>query len=88
MLGEKDFNLKQLVFAHLTINSIRNKDTNLSFFLRKSKAIMISETKIDNSFSVENFIVEDYRRAYRFKRANSNGAIILYVRENIVFAKI
>ena len=44
---------------------------------------MISETKIDESFPKENFLIEGYSRPYRLDRDSNEGRIMLYVRENI-----
>ena len=44
-------NVDRLIFAHLDINSIRNKFDNLSQLMRgKIDVLLISETKIDDSF--------------------------------------
>ena len=47
------FLLISLVFAHLNINSIRNKFEELAVF-------MISETKIDESFPVAIFLIDGF----------------------------
>ena len=47
----KSDNLNKLVFAHLSINSIRNK---FEFFCRARDVLMISETKIYDSFPTGN----------------------------------
>ena len=44
-------NVDRLIFAHLNINSIRNKFDNLSQLIRgKIDVLLISETKIGDSF--------------------------------------
>ena len=49
-------NLKKLVFAHLNINSIRNKFELISEqFINNIEVLMVSETKTDDSFLIENF---------------------------------
>ena len=45
---------------------------------------MISETKIDESFPNENFLIEGYSRPYRLDRDSNGGGIMLYVREDIL----
>lgn len=49
-------NLKKLVSAHLNINSIRNKFELISEqFISNIEVLMVSETKTDDSFLIENF---------------------------------
>ena len=52
-------NLNKLVFAHLNINSIRNKSDLLSEQIKgNADVLIISETKIDDSFPVDQFLIE------------------------------
>ena len=44
---------------------------------------MISETKLDNSFPVSQFLVDDYTPPFRLDRDNNRGGIMLFVREDI-----
>ena len=44
---------------------------------------MISETKLDNSFPVSQFLVDDYTPPSRLDRENNRGGIMLFVREDI-----
>ena len=49
-------NLNKLAFAHLNINSIRNKFELISGQVRRNiDILMVSETKTDDSFLIENF---------------------------------
>lgn len=49
-------NLKKLVFTHLNINSIRNNFELISEqFISNIEVLMVSETKTDDSFLIENF---------------------------------
>ena len=44
-------NLNKLIFAHLNINSIRNKFDSLADIIKDNiDILMISETKVDDSF--------------------------------------
>ena len=54
-------NLNKLVFAHLSINSVRNKFELLSRQVRGNvDVLMVSETKIDDSFPIGNFLIHDF----------------------------
>ena len=44
---------------------------------------MISETKIDNSFPIANFLIDGFSNPYRGDRNSSRGGITLYVKEDI-----
>ena len=70
-------NLDKLIFAHLNINSIRNKFELLSKQIKGNvDVLMISETKIDDSFPVGQFLIEGFWTPYRLDR-NSKGGDIL-----------
>ena len=71
-------NLNRLTFAHLNINSIRNKFEFLSTQVKGNiDILMISETKIDDSLSI------GFTSPYRLDRDNNGVGIMLYVREDI-----
>ena len=77
-------NLNKLIFAHLNINSIRNKFELLSEQVKGNvDVLMISETKIDDSFPVSQFLIEGFCTPYRLDRNSKGGGILLYVREDI-----
>ena len=44
---------------------------------------MISETKLDDSFSGGQFFIEGYHTPFRFDRNGNAGGILIYVREDI-----
>ena len=44
---------------------------------------MVSETKIDDTFPVGNFVIDGFSTPYRLDRDNNGGGIMLYVREDI-----
>ena len=54
-------NVNKLVFAHLNINSIRNKFEFLAMQIKsKIDILMTSATKIDQSFPKKKFLIEGY----------------------------
>ena len=77
-------NSDKFVFAHVNINSIRNK---FEFFSTQAKGnidvSMVSETKINKSFPVGNFVIDGFSKTYRLDRDSSGGGIMLYIREDI-----
>ena len=55
-------NLSKLVFAHLNINSIRNK---FELLCEQVDVLMVSETKIDDSFPIGNFLIHGFSPPYK-----------------------
>ena len=77
-------NFNRLVLVHIKINSIRNKfDILVKQITNNVDVLMISETKLDNSFTEGQFLIPGYSSPYRFDRNCRGGGIILYVREDI-----
>ena len=73
-----------MAFALLNINSIRNKFELLSEQVRGNvDVLMISETKIDDSFPIGNFLIHGFSPPYRLDRDSKGGGIMLYIREDI-----
>ena len=66
--------MNKIIFAHLNINSIKNKFEELISQVKGTiDVLMISETKIDDSFN----------QPYRIDQISYGGGIMLYVREKI-----
>ena len=76
--------MNKLIFAHLNINSISNKFEDLISQVKGTvDVIIISETKIGDSFPIANFLIHGFGQPYRIHRNSSGGGIMLYVREDI-----
>ena len=45
---------------------------------------MVSETKIDESFPLNQFLIESYCTPFRHDRDSRGGGIIIYIREDII----
>ena len=77
-------NTNKLVFAHVNINSLRNKFELLADQVTGNiDVLMISETKIDDSFPLGNFLIGGFSKPYRLDCDSLGGGILLYVREDI-----
>ena len=75
---------KQLIFAHLNINSVRNKfDLLTEKVAGNIDVLMIRERKIDESFPVGNFLLPEFSVPYRSDHDSKGGGILLYAREDI-----
>ena len=70
-----------MVFAHLNINSIRNKFELLSEQVRGNvDVLMVSETKIDDNFPIGIFLTHGSSPACRLDRDSKGGGVMLYIR--------
>ena len=70
-------NTHKLVFARININSLRNKFELLVDQVKGN----ISETKIDDSFPLGNFLINGFSKPYRLDRDSLGGGI--YVEINL-----
>ena len=77
-------NKKRPIIAQLNINSLRNKFGFLSSHITKYVDILLlSETKLDDSFPTAQFLLNGFCKPYRLDRSLNGGGILLYVRDDI-----
>ena len=77
-------NLKRIILGHLNINSVRNKFDLLVDQIKGNVDIMvISETKLDESFPNGQFIIPGYALPCRLDCNQFGGGIMVFVREDI-----
>ena len=73
----------KIIMAHININSLRNKFDMLTNSVSEYRDIlMISETKLDDTFSHALYHLKDIN-PYRLDRYTHGGGILVYVKENI-----
>ena len=73
-----------MIIGQLNINSLRNKfDSLVQQASGNIDILMVSETKFDNSFPVNQFLMDGYTPPFRLDRDNNRGGITLFVREGI-----
>ena len=46
--------------------------------------LLVSETKIDDSFPIRNFLMDGFRTLYRLDRNSNSGGLMLFFREDIL----
>ena len=81
---KSSLNLNRLIFGQININSIRNTfELLFSLVSNNIDVLLISETKIDNTFPVSQFYVPGYSVPYRLDRTENGGGIMLYVKKHI-----
>ena len=74
----------KLILNQVNINLIRNQSEALKFIIdHKIDIFLISETKLDDSFSAAQFLIKSFRAPYRFDRNSKGGGLLLYIREDI-----
>ena len=77
-------NINRIIFAHININSLRNKFDQLVDGIEGSVDIlMISETKLDETFPIRQFCISGFGLPYRLDRNGHGGGILVYIREDI-----
>ena len=79
------FLITLLGFDHLNITSICNKFELLSEKVKGNiDVLMISETKVNHSFPIENFLIDGFSIPYHSDHDSKGGGIMLFMREDIL----
>ena len=77
-------NLRRIIFAYLNINSLRNKvDALLGQMKGSVHILLISETKLNESFPVGQFKITNFTSPFRGDWKEFGGRIMVFVREDI-----
>ena len=77
-------NPSRIIFGQININSIRNKFAQLIYIVSNEiDILMVSETKLDDTFPTSQFLMQGYSTPFRKDRTSKGGVILLYVREDI-----
>ena len=70
--------------GHLNINSVRNKFEALTYIIDNNiDLLLISETKLDDSFPTAQFQMKGFSVPYRYDRNGKGGGLLLYICEDI-----
>ena len=77
-------NVDKITFAHLNINSVRNKlDQQNDMIEGYIDVLMISESNLDNNFTDGKFLIEGDGVLIQINRNILGGGIMLFVRSDI-----
>ena len=75
---------EKITVSHLNINLIRNKFDAWSFIIDINiHKLLISENKLDDSFSFGQFRLKTCYTPYRLDRDSKRGGVLLYFCEDI-----
>ena len=76
--------MHKIVVGQITINSIRNKFDHLMAAVSGNiDILLITETKLDSIFPVNQFYLNGYNVPYRNDRNNNGGGTLVYIRDDI-----
>ena len=77
-------NINRLIVGHLNINSIVRKFEDLKAIIDSNIDILVlTETKLDESYNTHMFDIEGYSLPFRCNRDKNGGGVLVYVREGI-----
>ena len=82
-------NIGGVIVGYLNINSIFKKFNALrEIVLENIDILMIAETKVDASFPMGQFAIEEFSTPYRLDRNKNGGGLLVYVRSNIPYHQL
>ena len=74
----------RLILGHVNINSIWNKFDALTYIIgNNTDVILISETKIDDTFPTAQFFIKGFSAPYRQDRNRTGGGLLLFVQGDV-----
>ena len=77
-------NVDRLIIGHLNINSLRNKFEALKIITKGNLDILIiTESKLDDTFPINQFIIDGFSPPFRVDHNKNSGGVIIYVRDDI-----
>ena len=80
----REENPDKLIFGNLNINSVYPKFDQMKFSLQgKVDILILTETKLDESFPTTQFLIEGYSKPFRLDRNRNGGGLLVYIREDI-----
>ena len=77
-------NVNRLIVAQLNINSLRNKfHTLIDIVSGKVDILVLTETKLDETFPKNQFLIEGFAVPFPLDRNDHGGGVMIYAREDI-----
>ena len=64
----------------MNVNSLSSKFEQVKMLIQgKVDILIITETKFDGSFPLDQFIINGYSKPYRLDRTRKRGGVIIYI---------
>ena len=77
-------NTFRVIIGHINIDSVGNKFEPLNKMIQDNiDFLLVSETKLDDTFPIGQFYIHGFATPYRFDRTLHSGGILLYITEDI-----
>ena len=77
-------NYNRLVVAHININFLENKFEHLVSLVKdKVDILLVSETKLDDTFPLNQFTIDGYSEPIRLDRNCHGGGLIFFTRDDL-----
>ena len=77
-------NINRLLIGYININSIKGKfDSFKTLVMGNIDTVVVNESKIDASFTQQQFVLDEYHLPYRWDRNAIGGGVMIFVREDI-----
>ena len=77
-------NSEKVIIGNLNINSLPKKFDQLKeTVLKYVDVLVLTETKLDDSFPNVQFLADSFSEPYRYDRNRNGGGIMIYIRDNI-----
>ncbi len=77
-------NIGRIIIGNLNVNSLISKFEELKIKIKgKVDILVLTETKLDSSFPINQFYIDGYKSPYRQDRNRNGGGVMIYVREDI-----
>ena len=78
-------NINKVIVGNININSLPNKSEQLKELVMKYiDVLVITETKLDNSFPTLQFLVKGFAEPFRLDRNRNGGGVMIYIRDDIL----
>ena len=72
--------MNRVIIGHININHLAGKFEDLRCLIKdKLDVLVITETKIDESYPTSQFIIEGFSTPFRLDRNINGGGVLIYV---------
>ena len=78
-------NVNRVLIGKLNINFMRNKLNQLrDTVLKYNHILILTETKLNETFLISQFLMYDFSKPYRFGRNKHGGGVMVYIWDTIL----